>query len=247
MIDPKSLKNVLHRDATRLSKLLIVLAAVDKPADVTTIRQLAKDAGLNTKDWNISDILASSKGKAIRSFQGWELTDSGHDEVAKLLGGAVKRVQPAASALRAEMTSITDPVTLDFVDEAVRCYEAGLLRSAIVMSWLAAVDVLYIQVLAQKLAEFNAAALKQNAKWKDATDRDGLALMKEVEFLERAFSIRVITKNERAALEECLTRRNTCGHPNSFKIGPSTVEHHIDLLIRNVFSKFAASARTAKT
>lgn len=242
MINPRELKNVLHREIGRSAKLLIILAAADKPVDVTTIRQIASEAGLKTKDWNVSDILASSKGRAIRSPEGWELTDAGMEEVENLLGTVTKRTPPAASALRFEMANISDQVTVAFVDEAVRCYEGGLFRSAIVMSWLAALDVLYSEVLNNNLAAFNAAARQQFPKWKDATDRDGLALMKEVEFLERAFTIRTINKNQRAALEECLTRRNACGHPNSFNIGEPTVAHHIDVLIRNVFSKFGPPA-----
>lgn len=241
MVDPKNLKNIIHTVAGRLPKLYVILAAGNRPMSVADIRQMAKDAGLTIK-WNVSDVLGGAKGRAVRTTHGWELTDDGEAYVAMLLGDTVKKPPPAASALRAEMATIQDPITLSFVDEAVRCYEAGVLRSAIVMSWLAAVDVIYKEVLTNKLAAFNAAAKQQNGKWKDAVDRDGLALMKEAEFLERAFTVRAITKNERGALEECLTRRNACGHPNSFQIGPTTVEHHIDILIRNVFSKFGPPA-----
>ena len=39
-------------------------------------------------------------------------------------------------------------------------------------------------------------------------------------------------------LRNCLDRRNGCGHPNSLKIGPNTVAHHIEILLLNVFKAF---------
>jgi hypothetical protein len=238
LLTTKELKNILHRKFARIDKILVVLAAIESPCEILDIRHRAQEAGLKTIGWNLSRMLADSKGKAIRTPEGWELTEDGLAHVRTLIGAEVEVKPPVAIDLRAQMAKIEDETTIAFVDEAVRCYESGVLRSAIVMSWLAAVDVLYNRVLATKLTEFNALALKLDSKWKAAKDRDGLALMKEAVFLERAFSIGVITKNERGALDECLTRRNTCGHPNSFSIGPPTVAHHIDTLIRNVFQKY---------
>jgi hypothetical protein len=43
------------------------------------------------------------------------------------------------------------------------------------------------------------------------------------------------TKDE---LEGCLKLRNTCGHPNSHKIGEHRVASHIETLMLNVFSQF---------
>jgi hypothetical protein len=235
------LKRYLHQHGTgRTVKLLAIMAAIAKPSKVAEIKSVGRDAGLrDIQSWNVSQYLRESRGKAILTKAGWELTDSGTTEVATVFGIDGANVPPPVAVdLRALIANIKDDTTVAFVDEAVRCYEGGQLRSAIVMAWLAAVDVLYNEVLINKLAEFNAAARKQDPRWQDAVDRDGLALMKESSFVERAFTVRVITKNERAALDECLARRNTCGHPNSFKIGPNTVAHHIETLILNVFQKY---------
>jgi len=43
----------------------------------------------------------------------------------------------------------------------------------------------------------------------------------------------------KAELKQCLDRRNGCGHPNSLKIGPNTVAHHLEILLLNVFNKFS--------
>jgi hypothetical protein len=239
------LKKYLHQPGTgRTVKLLAIMAALAKPSKVAEIKDVGRDAGLrDIQGWNVSQYLRESRGKAILTKAGWELTDAGTTEVVAAFGfNGAKASPPMAVNLRALMANIKDDTTVAFVDEAVRCYEGGQFRSAIVMAWLAAVDVIYNEVLTSKLAEFNAAARKQDPKWRDATDRDSLALMKESLFLERAFAVRVITKNEKAALDECLTRRNTCGHPNSFKIGPNAVAHHIETLILNVFQKYGGAA-----
>jgi hypothetical protein len=245
VLTTNDLKKYLHKSGTgRTVKLLAIMAALAKPSRVAEIKDAGRDAGLrDIQSWNVSQYLRESRGKAILTRAGWEITDAGTVDVATTFGiNGAKALPPIAVDLRALMANIKDDITVAFVDEAVRCFEGGQLRSAIVMSWLAAVDVIYNEVLTKKLVEFNTAARKCEPKWQDAVDRDGLALMKEVVFLERAFGVRAITKNERAALDECLTRRNTCGHPNSFKIGLPTVAHHLDVLIRNVFQKYGPPA-----
>jgi len=243
MLSRSQLKDHLHNQHNQLVKLLIILAANEIPTRVSEIRQLALDAGLrDAKTWNISRTLGRSKGLAILVNGSWELTARGQAYAARALG-IQDTPEPGpptiATDLRAEMANLTDPVTRKFVEEAVICYEAGALRSAVVMSWQAAVDHVYNQVLKTKLAEFNTLAASLDKKWEPAIDRDGLAVMKEFTFLERACTVKVIDKNLKHALEECLKRRNAAGHPNSFKVGPRQVAAHIETLIQNVFQKYA--------
>ncbi len=110
-----------------------------------------------TESWNPSSSLSKSHGLAINTKEGWELTDAGRNHVRKL---GVETRQPAAlsvaSDLRAELAKIADSNTRAFVEEAIRCCEAGLHRSAVVMSWIAAVDVLHKHVVNNCLVTFNA-------------------------------------------------------------------------------------------
>jgi hypothetical protein len=107
------------------------------------------------------------------------------------------------------------------------------------MSWIAAVDVLYREVVASHLAPFNAEARKANNKWKDAANEDGLARMGEADFLDRLVPIGVIGKNVKEELAKALKLRNGCGHPNSLKTGPNMVASHLEMLLLNVFEQFA--------
>lgn len=188
----------------------------------------------------MSDILRRSGGLGIRVPAGWELTETGKNHLRNL---GVESVSPAAmqvaTDLRKHLDNIQNITTRAFVEEAIKCYEAKLYRSAIVMSWVAAVDVLYREVVANHLAAFNAEAHKINPKWKAAVNEDGLTKMQEADFLDRLVPIGVIGKNVKEELAKALKLRNGCGHPNSLKIGPNMAASHIETLTLNVFDKFS--------
>src|SRR5690606_873392 len=116
------------------------------------------------KTWNPSASLRKSKGLAIRVPEGWELTDSRKACLRSLgvtsLSSAAMQV---ATDLRAHLDKIINPNTRAFVEEAIKCHQSALYRSAIVMSWLAAVDILHRVVVAKHLAVFNASAKSVDA------------------------------------------------------------------------------------
>ena len=106
------------------------------------------------------------------------------------------------------------------------------------MSWLTAIQILKEHVHRHRLADFNAEATRVNPKWKIAKTTDDMSRMDEGELLDRLVSISVIGKNVKDELQECLKRRNGCGHPNSLKVRTNTVTHHIEILVVNVMQKF---------
>ncbi|AEI93363.1 hypothetical protein RLO149_c013620 [Roseobacter litoralis Och 149] len=176
----------------------------------------------------------------MRAPDGWELTDAGKMHLRNM---GVSKVSPAAMQvavdLRAHLDNITDSQTRDFVEEAIKCHEAELYRSAIVMSWLGAMDVLHKHVHANHLAPFNAEAFRiAGKKWKKAVTADDLGKMGESDFLDRLEGLSIIGKNAKAQLKAALDLRNGCGHPNSLHVGPNKSAAHIETLLQNVFSKF---------
>ncbi|HHH45498.1 MAG TPA: hypothetical protein ENK53_00625 [Thiotrichales bacterium] len=175
----------------------------------------------------------------MRTPKGWEITDAGWQSLRKL---GIAPVTPAAVVvgqdLRELISQVKDGQTKAFVKEAVGCYEAGFFRSAIVMSWLSAVDVLHKHVYQHSLSRFNREARRRNPKWSDAKTVDDLGNMREADFLECISSLSIIGRDVKKALKECLDRRNSCGHPNSLDISSTTAAHHLDILLRNVFTKF---------
>lgn len=241
MLDVTGLKDWLHRDLSVRDKLLLILATFTDPVQLADIRSQSESAGFKIpKKRNVSDLLGRSGGLAIRVPAGWELTEAGKNYLRNL---GVESISPAAmqaaADLRRHLDNVKDPTTRAFVEEAIKCHEAKLYRSAIVMAWIAAVDILYREVVQHHLATFNIEAKNFNAKWRAAVNEDGLARMGEADFLDRLVPIGVIGKNVKEELAKALKLRNGCGHPNSLKIGPNMVASHLETLLLNVFEQFS--------
>ncbi len=240
MLSSTDLKKWLHHDIEPRDKLLLVLSSFEAPCQIREIKERALEAGFwIPATWNPSTSLGRSKGLAVRTPKGWEITDRGKQHlrnlgVARLSSAAVQ----LASDLRRELAHIRDATTRSFVEEAIACHEAELYRSAIVMSWIGAVAVLQEHVHANYLNEFNAEAKRVDARWKSATTTDDLGKMREADFLDRIAALSIIGGDVKKELKGCLDRRNSCSHPNSLKIRANTAAHHIEVLLLNVFRVF---------
>lgn len=242
MLDNDTIKELLARsDIKSRDKILICLAQEPvQPKKVIELRQLAINLGLRAaKTWDISKLLSNAKTFTIRTSGGWELTVAGKSHIAELVGPILPPVTVlVVSALRNQLSTISSDATRSFVEEAVRALEAKLYRSAIVLSWVGAVSVLFEYVLDNCLGEFNTEALRRDSKWKVAKNQDDLARMKEYDFLQLLAAISVLGKNVKDELEVCLKLRNGCGHPNSLIVGEHKASAHVETLIQNVFAKF---------
>jgi hypothetical protein len=241
LLRAEELKNWLHRDLGRADKLLLILGSSNGPQAVAQIKARGREAGLREVDkWNVSAVLAGTKGKAINIGGGWELTDPGKQHLKNL---GVAKISPAAvqvaTDLRGLLTKVRDEGTRLFVEEAVQCYELELYRSAVVMSWLAAVHVLKHEVHQRHLAAFNVEAARVDIRWRPAKTTDDIGRMNEADFLDRIAAISLVGKNVKEELQKCLKLRNGCGHPNTLRIGPNAVASHIEILLLNVLHPFA--------
>lgn len=243
MLSPDLLKQVIHlKGLTKTDQLLLCLA-VDKnaPKSVPAVRDLAINAGVpGVKKWNVGAFLSGSRGKAIKTPDGFELGPSGVERVREIIGPhmAVSPPKKVSLDLRNLLPKLKNADTQAFVEETISCFETKLYRAAVVLSWVGALSVIYEYVVANRLTDFNAEAQRRDAKWRPAKTADDLARMKEHDFLQVAEAISIIGKSVKGELENCLKLRNGCGHPNSLKIGPTRVESHMETLILNVFTVF---------
>jgi len=229
-------------DLTRLEKVLLVLFLNEEKAKTATeIQNLAFTNGLREcKNWNVSDILSKSKGKAISISEGWIITNPGKEYLKekKFITDKSAVIKNDIADLRKHASKINNTHIVSFLEEAIACLEADQNRAAVVFSWVGAVAILYDTVVQHHLVTFNAEAFKRDSKWKTAKNADDLSRMKEFDFLNILESISVIGKNVRQELQQGLQLRNSCGHPNSLKIGVRKVAAHIEILMLNVYSKF---------
>ncbi len=242
MLSDTQLREALASPSLNRTQKLLICVAADPvgPKSVAQIMDIAESAGLRVaRRWNVSGLLSSAKGRAIRLKDGWDLGEAGRDEVRTLVGTGPSKATKTAVELRVFLPKIANADVAAFVEESISCFEAHLYRAAIVLSWVGALALLYDHVVAKELAAFNAEASKRDAKWRPAKTADDLARMNEFEFLQVAEKISVIGKSVKHELEVALKLRNGCGHPNSLKVGENKTAAHIETLILNVFSKFA--------
>ena len=247
MLPEEALKDLLsQRQTSNTDKLLLCLAVGPDPAkQVKHVLSLAVDNGLRSaKNWNISQLLSRSD-KAVNTKNGWQLTGDGMQHVAKLAGPLLNSPIPrVASSLRATLSKLTNPQTIAFVEEAIGCFETGRYRAAVVLSWVGAVSILHNHVAndSARLAAFNADATARFAKsrnaWVAAKNADDLGRMNEASLLVVLESISIIGKNLKQQLEICLKLRNSCGHPNNYKLGENKVAAHIEDLTLNVYAVY---------
>jgi len=243
LLNKDQLQGLLAKhDISRLDKLLLILFWDDqKPKSPAVIKETAIENGLReSKNWNVTDIISKSRGKAVSINEGWILTTSGKEHLIKsnYLTEQTSILKNDIEDLRAHLKAITDPNTKAFLEEAIFCMEINQNRAAVVFSWVGAVALLHDYVVKHHLTQFNNEASKRDSKWKQAKNSDDLSRMKEHEFLNVLEAISVIGKNVKQELQNALQLRNGCGHPNSLQIGVRKVAAHIETLILNVFAKF---------
>ena len=244
MLNLEDAKRIVHGPKLGNRDQLLVLLAIEPvgPLSVEKLKARCAETGLPALlKKNLSDILARANGSVARTHLGWEIQQPGIHRVRELAQEANVNlvVTHSSRSLRGHAESISDDLTKSFVMEAIHCFESKQYRAAVVFSWAGAVALLHKRVFTTKLPEFNAEALRRDAKWRTAKQQDDLGRMKEHDFLDVCEAIGVMGKNVKQILQnECLMLRNTCGHPNRAEIAENSVAAHIEKLIKNVFTKY---------
>lgn len=241
MFDSSELKRLLsNQKVSRKTKILAILSVEEaRPKTVSDIKIIAEKYGLREiKKWNISQSLSNALSMVVHLPDGWEITDIGIKFLAEQGLVSVSPTRQHQADLRKASEIISSKSTLAFVEECILALETNLLRSAVTLSWVGAISILYDNVLSNYLIDFNTELQKRNPKHKQIKSLDDLATIKEYDFLQIICAISIIGKNVKQELEQCLQLRNACAHPNSLDIGARKVSAHLEILILNVYQKF---------
>lgn len=222
----------------RADKVLLALHVIDRPASVSEILASLKDGGIRgAAAWNVSQILARSRGTAAPSGTGWRLLSAGRDRVQALLPAQGTPRLQIANGLRKIAEKIGAGVLHDFVMETVQCVEQKTWRAAIVLSWVGAVWHLQQLVFAAHLSAFNAAAAKRFPKSKPIQTMEDFSRFGEADFLQLCEDIGFLSKSAKKLLGQRLDLRNAAGHPNSIQLDEEQVIAHVSFLINNAYSR----------
>lgn len=223
---------------SRRDSFLLVLSTFDQPVALGAIKDRASELGFKIpRTCNPSSVLARAHPLVLNVTSGYEVSEAGLRVLMKRFPSlGVNPVTEPLEKLRSYLDQITDDDTREFVREAIGCCEAGLLKSSLVMSWLAAIYVLQMHVISFRLAEFNATLSASNQK--HIVVRDDFRRLKESLQIDYLVNAKIVESSVAKELRIALDRRNNCGHPGAVKYEKHTVASQLEVLLQNVFSKF---------
>ena len=143
------LKNLLgNEELSRKEKVLLILLSKEHEMQVREIKENAiKNGLLESRNWNFSQILSDLKGKATKLPNGWLITNQGKNAIIDLGVVEASPTKSVKPTLRKYASKISNPQVSEFAEEAISALEVGLLRSAVVLSWVGAVSILQHEVV----------------------------------------------------------------------------------------------------
>lgn len=234
-------KRLFEDSRPRGERALFLLSRMQGPASVGRLKEYAIGIGFrDINKWNISDVLRKQIPLCILKPEGWIVTSEGEQTLASL---GYFEGSPIVSKTRGDLEShvkqITDPIKRGFAQEAVACFNSGLHRACVVLSWVGAIWILENYTFDQRLAEFNRAGKARFSKhFREIASIEHFTRMQESDVLQLCEDVGLIDKSMKNHLIERLNFRNTCGHPNMVVIDDHNVANHVEFLLNNIYKKF---------
>lgn len=208
-------------------------------ASIAEIAEALRQARIAAKGWNITRALTLARERA--DFSGasprrWYLTDTGQRFCMHLgLSAPKSTVAHDVSVLTGVAKKIADDDVRAYVEEAIKCLEAGALRAAIVFLWTGAVRQLQEQAIAAGLKDLNDALIKQDPKSREVKTVDDFAYIKDRTFLDATPRLGILDKGQKDTMVEALGLRNRSGHPTKYRPGESKTKGFIEDVVGIVF------------
>lgn len=230
--------------------ILLILSHVDQPAQLAHIRDKAVGVGFREiKKWNIAQslLMAAKDGQVAQLAGGWKILEPGLKAIEAHYKPEAAIIRESRHALRNHLNKISDAQRKSFVEEAIRSFDVGAYRAAVVLSWVGAAHILQEHIVANHLSAFNAAGVARAAKAPPKSAASKFVQIKsikdfgqlgEAETLQLCADGGVLHKAEKKILQDRLDLRNQCGHPNPVQIAEHAVASHIELLMLNVYSRY---------
>jgi hypothetical protein len=128
-----------------------------------------------------------------------------------------------------------------YLEEAVKCYEHGLYRAAILMVWAAAMQHLYVRAGSHRggIASFereNKARFGTMRKYRELKKQDDFLYIGDKDFIQLGEDAGMYNRNTRMLLHERLVLRNLCGHPTGYTPGREETVVFIESLLLNILN-----------
>jgi len=181
---------------------------------------------------NPPDLLIDDRGYRLHGLVRARL-DSQHGETQAI--AAISRV---LADLPGRVSGLDDRV---FLEEALRCLQAGAYRAAIVMTWNLAFSHAVRWVIADqtRLASFNGAISRRYPKKMGlaVASYDDFENLKESEIIEVLNTSGLVSGGMIKVMNKELARRNSAAHPSSLVVTRHQAEDSVSDLVNNVVLK----------
>lgn len=230
--------------------VLLILSQLAQPAQLAKIRDKALAIGFREiKKWNVAQSLltAAKDGQVAQLAGGWKLLEPGLKVIEAHYRPEAAIIRESRHALKNHLSKISDVQRKQFVEEAIKSFDVGAYRAAVVLSWVGAAHILQEHVIQNHKADFNAAGLARVAKatasgneyrFSPIKSMKDFGVIGESALLQLCQDAGILHKAEKQILAERLDLRNQCGHPNPIVIAEHVVASHIEVLMLNVYSKY---------
>lgn len=182
----------------------------------------------------------SKNQKFIKSKDGYVLSRSSQLEIQQSIHTGPARIETSV-LLRNLLPNVHNLHEQNFLQEAIDCYEIGARRSAIVMTWLLAMDHMCKYVFENNLSEFNSALSKntdKRIKITSITKEDDFSEIGESKLIEFFRQANIITNDVRKILDVKLGIRNTAAHPAAVTVSEVKATDFIIDLVENIIVKY---------
>lgn len=138
--------------------------------------------------------------------------------------------------LQRRLLSVADEDERDYLDEAIRSLQAGVLRAGVILAWTAVMSNIHRRCAGHSLATVNAVVKKHWPKAPDVSKADDFVLIRDNTLLQVACDLGEFDKAQKDTLVEHLNLRNKCAHPGEYKPQPLKVSAFLEDLMTIVFS-----------
>lgn len=196
---------------------------------------------------SVHPFLASllKQGQLLKSKRGYRLALGARQKLDDTYGRRAETV--VVDDLLAQLPALLPSAAASaYLTEALACFRNQCWRSAVVMTWNVAYDLLLHHIVAAKLAEFNAALLAntERRRRQSISSRDDLSDLREGLVLEVSRAGDVISGSTFKQMKAALDTRNEAAHPSGLSFNKLVVESYISALIETVIA--ATSRPNAK-
>lgn len=238
----------MHR--TELARYFVYFLTMENPASHATPAQVAacfRHAEVTPWD-DVRFYLTKAAQKKnrddtpplVHTGKGYRLERNERERIRGTLSVEPHR-REAEAALKSLIGLLSAIAEQSFLDEAVKCYEVGAHRAAIVMTWNLTIHHLYEYVLKHHLPSFNTELGKvkdKRVKVIAVNSIDDFADIPENRFIEIARAATIVNNDVRKILDQKLGTRNSYAHPSTLTLSPIKASEFIQDLINNVVLKY---------